>query len=539
MRRVAALLATAAAACASYDPAVLDERLRGATFDAYVETIEVQFGGLEAAGVTGDDLRDRFGGPARDAETPAAFYGVLRRMLCALRDPHASLSVSPRFWDGPVAEPEWSRFARDGEAMLMGAPARAWLPLDRALERRRAVLAELGASGVDDLDGRGLAQFLRTTAAFGGSSGSERRGPLAWRRVLSIDGAPVRSPHDGELLGRGAVGSIARVRCAGIDGGPAVTYGLLRNAGVFEETSEAGGTVRRRFGPFALADRLDPGGAWPGPGQGRSPRGPREAVQREERRLLIGGGRTLYVRKAEDGDAELMAMRLPGRGPRGAAPVGYLRIAEFRASATEAAAEAEEKRFHRSLERIFTALDAYDTWIIDLCGNPGGSWRHAGLFMSYFLDPEEEVVPHAVRALEPGGPRFWPIGGAARQTTRLRRAPVRCVAEGRRILVLIDQSTASAGEIVASMLRGRRDAVLIGERSAGAEFSTAEFRAPDGSVLRIGLGGGMQSPPYESFQGVGLAPDVEVPLGDGDPETARAVYRYRALRAALERIRER
>ncbi len=105
MKRWAVLLTAAVAACASYDPEVLDERLRGATFEAYVETIEAQFGGLGAAGVTGSELRERFAQPARGAETPAEFYGVLRQLLCSLRDPHATLSVSPRFWDYAECHP--------------------------------------------------------------------------------------------------------------------------------------------------------------------------------------------------------------------------------------------------------------------------------------------------------------------------------------------------------------------------------------------------------------------------------------------------
>lgn len=66
-------------ACRSYDPDVLDARLRAATTDAYVDAIETQFGGLEAAGIEPGDLRDRYREAAVAAPNAAAFYGVPRR----------------------------------------------------------------------------------------------------------------------------------------------------------------------------------------------------------------------------------------------------------------------------------------------------------------------------------------------------------------------------------------------------------------------------------------------------------------------------
>ena len=94
-----------------------------------------------------------------------------------------------------------------------------------------------------------------------------------------------------------------------------------------------------------------------------------------------------------------------------------------------------------------------------------------------------------------------------------------------------------AGEIVATFLRGTVDAVLVGERTAGAEFSTGDFQAPDGSVLSIGLGGGMVAP-LPHFQGRGLEVDVKVKGATRDLEAWRAAFALHARSAALAAIDE-
>lgn len=202
--------------------------------------------------------------------------------------------------------------------------------------------------------------------------------------------------------------------------------------------------------------------------------------------------------------------------------VAFLRIGTFRWNLDAALAEAAEL-FREERH-----------WIIDLTGNPGGSWGQAGLLMSYFLTPEAEFVPHEVRSTQERGAYF----GLARltETKRLRRAEVEQL-RPETIHVLVDQGTASAGEIVASFLQGAQGAVLVGERTKGAEFSVGEFAAPDGSVLTIGLGGGMLAP-LAHFQGRGLEVDLEIGGASADLEGWRAAFGLRARTAALEAIDE-
>lgn len=547
MQRVLIIAVCASlAACRTFDPDVFDERLRRATVDAYVDAIATQFGGLAAAEVTVDDLARRYRDQAIGAATPAAFYSVLRRMLADLDDPHATLTVSPQFWSGPVAEPEWIQFAASRGRVWVGIPAgslRSPAQLEIAIEEW---LAAEGATQLSDLDAAGIAGFLRRSTAFGGQGSSPRAfsAPLEWLPVVSIDGAFVESPHDGELLVRGALGSTVRVEVH--DGEGVLEISLVRNAGVFEEAEAIDSGIRRRLNPLELAAKLDPRArSLPAHGGTRAPRSASRALQRARARSAFRRGERLPIDAPAANKFGLEAWSL--RTPRGA-PVGYLRIGSFRPAPEGDGADGDpfdpdpkrrptEPSLAPALAQAMDALGPYDDWIIDLTSNPGGSWHEAGLFVSYFLDPEEEVVPHDVCSVSE--PRGIFIKVRTRETHRLARVDVDAV-EPRSVHVLVDQSTASAGEIVASTLRGRSGAVLVGERTAGAEFSTAEFRAPDGSVLRIGLSGGMV-PPLESFQGRGLEPDlaIEPDVGPFDPidlERWRAVFPYLALRTALELI---
>ena len=158
------------ASCKSYDSGVFDERLRGATFDAYVNTIDDQFGGLGPAGVSVEQLRDRYRAAAVGSATPAAFYGVLRALLADLDDPHAGLTVSPRFWSGPVAEPEWIQFVELDGSVHVGLPGRNVRGLDEALSARAEWLLSCGATDASTLSTTEAANFLRASAAFGQQS---------------------------------------------------------------------------------------------------------------------------------------------------------------------------------------------------------------------------------------------------------------------------------------------------------------------------------------------------------------------------------
>ena len=84
------------------------------------------------------------------------------------------------------------------------------------------------------------------------------------------------------------------------------------------------------------------------------------------------------------------------------------------------------------------------------------------------------------------------------------------------LVVLVNENSASASEILAGALRERADAILVGvntfgkgvvqivnpvgHKGSGYQITIAEYRTPEGAALH----------------GVGLKPDVEIPLEEGD-----------------------
>ncbi len=550
------LLGALATGCQNFDPNRLDGRLRGATFDAYVDTIDRLFGGLGAAGITAEELSTRYRERAIVAETVAGFYGVLRAMLAELDDPHAALEVSPRFWKGPVAEPEWVQFTRHRGAVWIGVPESSLRTPGEMSARIAEWLEPLGVRHASELDPSGIAHFLRSSAAygpthlttrqmarlgrFGGMEDSDpRMQALQWLELRTIDGQPLETTHDAELLIRGALGSVAHLGVGRREEGgrsQEATIALLRNAGVFESERGEGG-VRHRLSAMELADRLDPSMSEQHHAYGgRSPAAASRALRKALGRSAFRLGHRLELPGEESEAFGLEAWRL--RTPAGAT-AAYLRVGRFRGAVDEAA-ETKPLGIARPLQTVMAAFDGIDHWIIDVTQNPGGSWQEAGWFLSYFLGPEDEIVPHVVTTVRTTGNFLFRT--RTKEIHRLERVDVKPVA-ARTIHVLVDQNTASAGEIVASTLRGKSNAVVVGEQTAGAEYSTAEFEAPDGSILRIGLSGGMIEP-YESFQGRGLTPDIAIqpPYQEGanrDLEVWRTIFRYEALRAALTDIDQR
>jgi carboxyl-terminal processing protease len=90
------------------------------------------------------------------------------------------------------------------------------------------------------------------------------------------------------------------------------------------------------------------------------------------------------------------------------------------------------------------------------------------------------------------------------------------------IVVLINENTASASEIVAGALRDHGRAVLVGVRSFGKGSVQNVFELPGGSALKLTTSR-YYTPSGRSIQAEGIAPDLvaEQPRADGDPKPIR------------------
>jgi carboxyl-terminal processing protease len=90
------------------------------------------------------------------------------------------------------------------------------------------------------------------------------------------------------------------------------------------------------------------------------------------------------------------------------------------------------------------------------------------------------------------------------------------------IVVLINENTASAAEIVAGALHDHRRAELVGVRTFGKGSVQNVFELPDGSALKLTTYR-YYTPSGNSIQAEGITPDLlaEQPRLDGDPEPFR------------------
>ncbi len=160
-------------------------------------------------------------------------------------------------------------------------------------------------------------------------------------------------------------------------------------------------------------------------------------------------------------------------------------------------------------------LDELDGIVLDLRRNPGGYLRAAVEAAGYFLDRGETVLTTVGPAY--GERRYWSRGGNI---------------PGIPLVVLVDEGTASAAEILAGALQDHGAAVLIGRPTFGKGIiQELVTQLPDGSVIKLTTQQYF-TPDGHPVHDVGLTPDIVVewdPEDEEDPD----------LEAALEWIRER
>lgn len=135
--------------------------------------------------------------------------------------------------------------------------------------------------------------------------------------------------------------------------------------------------------------------------------------------------------------------------------------------------------------------------ILDLRANPGGLLDQAVAVSDYFLDRGEIVSTRGRRAKD----------------TMREMGSSRDQFDGKPVVILIDNGSASASEIVAGALQDRKRALLLGTRSFGK--GSVQTVLP----LRGGVDGALRlttaryyTPNGRSIQATGIAPDVWMPI---------------------------
>lgn len=155
--------------------------------------------------------------------------------------------------------------------------------------------------------------------------------------------------------------------------------------------------------------------------------------------------------------------------------------------------------------------------IIDLRGNPGGFLQSAVSISSYFLPIGKVVVTESFGAQVTREDVIYRSQGK----TLRNFAP-------EEVVVLIDEGSASASEIVAGALRDHQVATLIGETSFGKGSVQELIDLPDGSSLKVTVARWL-TPAGTSISEGGLTPDIVVErtpqmmMDDEDPQLEAAI----------------
>jgi carboxyl-terminal processing protease len=140
-------------------------------------------------------------------------------------------------------------------------------------------------------------------------------------------------------------------------------------------------------------------------------------------------------------------------------------------------------------------------WILDLRGNPGGVLDEAVEAASVFLDGGR-VASYK----EPGKAEIVHFARPPFETN----LPV---------VVLVDEGSASASEIVAGAIKDRGRGIIVGTQTYGKGSVQNIFRLSDGSSLKLTTGAFM-TPSGRSIGEDGITPDISV--ADKQMQLARA-----------------
>lgn len=174
--------------------------------------------------------------------------------------------------------------------------------------------------------------------------------------------------------------------------------------------------------------------------------------------------------------------------------VAVLEISRFGDATTEELKQAADEILERGSRGI----------VLDLRSNPGGFLDGAIDAAALFLD---DGVVVKERFKDKTEERSVSNGG------RLAGVPT---------VVLVNEGTASAAEILAGALRDNRDVPLVGQKTFGKGSVQDLIELDDGAVLKLTIAEWL-TPSGQSLAEDGLRPDIAVPSDDPDAQLRRAI----------------
>jgi carboxyl-terminal processing protease len=163
--------------------------------------------------------------------------------------------------------------------------------------------------------------------------------------------------------------------------------------------------------------------------------------------------------------------------------VGYIRLSQFNANAAAEVAHTVAKMEQQGADR----------YILDLRNNPGGLLQSGIEIARLWLD--QGAIVYTVN-------RQGTLGTFEAEGAALTRDP---------LVVLVNQGTASASEILAGALQDNGRAAIVGEKTFGKGLIQSLFDLSDGSGLAVTVAK-YETPSHRDINKLGITPDRVVPL---------------------------
>ena len=164
--------------------------------------------------------------------------------------------------------------------------------------------------------------------------------------------------------------------------------------------------------------------------------------------------------------------------------IGYLRLRAFNENSSK-----QLKKEILKLEKNNKLVG----YILDLRNNPGGLLSQAIKISDYFLDDGEIVSTRGRKSRE--NRRFF-----AKKGDKI---------EGKPLIVLINNGSASASEIVAGALQNQKRAILLGETTYGKGSVQSIIPLKNKGAIRLTISK-YYLPSGESISEVGVSPDIRI-----------------------------
>ena len=164
--------------------------------------------------------------------------------------------------------------------------------------------------------------------------------------------------------------------------------------------------------------------------------------------------------------------------------IGYLRLRAFN--------ENSGKQLKKEISKL-EKNNMISSYILDLRNNPGGLLSQAVKISDYFLDDGEIVSTRGRKSRE--NRKFF-----AKKGDKIKGKP---------LIVLINNGSASASEIVAGALQNQKRAILLGETTYGKGSVQSIIPLKNRGAIRLTISK-YYLPSGESISEIGVTPDIKI-----------------------------